>query len=64
MTEGKTSLLVELPIPEAGELAALAASLDVSTQKYLGYHVLRSAYGQLHPEVAAFEVAHVGKRGE
>jgi len=64
MTEGKASLLVELPIPEAGELAALAASLGVSTQRYLGYHVLRSAYGQLHPEVAAFEVAHVGKRGE
>lgn len=64
MNEGKTGLLVELPIPEAGELAALAASLGVSTQKYLGYHVLRSAYGPLHPEVAAFEVAHTGRRGE
>ncbi|WP_250489958.1 hypothetical protein [Caballeronia sp. INML2] len=64
MKEGKTSFLVELPIPEAGELAALAASLGVSTQKYLGYQVLRSAYGPLHPEVTAFEVAHIGRRGE
>ena len=61
MKEGKTSFLVELPIPEAGELAALAASLGVSTQKYLGYHVLRSAYGPLHPVVVQFEAAHFGR---
>ena len=61
MKEGKTSFLVELPIPEAGELAALAASLGVSTQKYLGYHVLRSAYGSMHPVVVEFEAAHFGR---
>lgn len=64
MNDRITSLLTELPIPEAGELAAIAARLGVSTQKYLGYHVLRSAYGPMHPEVAEFHAAHIGARGE
>jgi hypothetical protein len=56
-------LIVELPVPESGELVSIAAKLGVSVQKYLGYHVLKSAYGPLHPEVAAFEVAHIGHGG-
>ncbi|MBB5547501.1 hypothetical protein BX589_102345 [Paraburkholderia fungorum] len=64
MTEGNTSMVAELPIPEASELASIAAKLGVSTQKYLGYHVLRSAYGALHPEVAAFEVVLAGTGGD
>jgi hypothetical protein len=55
MTQSKTSLVVELPAPEAADLAVRAASEGVSTPEYLGYHVLRSAYGALHPLVAAFE---------
>lgn len=64
MTDRNASMVVSLPVPEAGELASIAAKLGVSTQKYLGYHVLRSAYGPMHPEVAAFEVAHIGRRRE
>lgn len=64
MTKGNTSLLIELPIPEAGELAAMSAQLGISLQKYLGYHVLCAAYGPMHPQVAAFYAAHIGKRGE
>lgn len=60
MTESFTSMVASLPVPEAGELASIAAKLGMSTQKYLGYHVLRSAYGSMHPEVAAFEVALAG----
>jgi hypothetical protein len=64
MSQSNTSMVVSLPIPEAAELASIAAKLGVSTMMYLGYHVLRSAYGPMHPEVAAFELAHPGKRGE
>lgn len=64
MRSGLPGLFVELPVPETGELVSIAAKLGVSVQKYLGYHVLKSAYGPMHPEVAAFEVAHIGRRGE
>ena len=64
MSDSNTSMVVTLPVPEAAELASIAAKLGVSTMMYLGYHVLRSAYGQMHPEVAAFEVAHIGRRRE
>lgn len=55
MTQGKTSLTVELPTPEAADLAVRAAQEGVSTPELLGYHVLRSAYGSLHPLVVEFE---------
>ncbi|RKE35258.1 hypothetical protein B0G76_1319 [Paraburkholderia sp. BL23I1N1] len=55
MSEEKTSLSVELPTPEAADLAVRAAQEGVSTPDLLGYHVLRSAYGLMHPKVLAFE---------
>ncbi|TCK39675.1 hypothetical protein B0G84_5015 [Paraburkholderia sp. BL8N3] len=64
MSERNTDLTAELPIPEAGELVANAVRLGVSLQKYIGYHVLRSAYGPMHPVVVEFYVAHIGTGGE
>jgi hypothetical protein len=64
MKESNTSMVVTLPVPEAAELASIAAKLGVSTMMYLGYHILRSAYGPLHPAVTAFEVAQIGTLGE
>ena len=55
MTQCKASLTVELPTPEAADLAVRAAVEGVSTPELLGYHVLKSAYGYSHPVVAAFE---------
>lgn len=55
MTSSNTELTVTLPVPEAAELASIAAKLGVSTQKLLGYHVLKSAYGSSHPEAIVFE---------
>ncbi|WP_242610564.1 hypothetical protein [Burkholderia vietnamiensis] len=44
-----------LPLAEAADLATKAAEQGVSTPEYLGIHVLRSAYGALHPIVIEFE---------
>jgi hypothetical protein len=55
MSEDKASVLVTLPAPEAADLAVRAAREGVSTPVLLGYHVLRSAYGALHPLVQSFE---------
>lgn len=55
MTQRKTSVVVELPAPEAADLAVRAAQAGVSTPELLGYHVLKSAYGYSHPLVIAFE---------
>lgn len=46
---------VLLPIAEAADLATRAAKEGVSGADFLGYHVLRSAYGALHPAVIEFE---------
>lgn len=51
----RKSLLVELPREEAESIEVRAAMQGVSTDKYLGYHVLRSYRGALHPEVIEFE---------
>jgi hypothetical protein len=64
MMEGNTSMVVTLPVPEAAELASIAAKLGISTMTYLRYHILRSAYGPMHPAVAAFEVSQIGTLGE
>ncbi len=55
MTHCKTSLTVELPEPEAADLAVRAAAKGVSTPELLGNYVLRGAYGALHPLVVAFD---------
>jgi hypothetical protein len=68
MTQCKTSFEVELPGPEAADLALQAAKEGVSTIQLLGYHVIRSAYGAMHPLVVEFErrpnVGQVGTAGE
>ena len=50
-----TRVEVSLPAVEAADLAVQAAREGVSTPDLLGYHVLRSAYGVLHPLVREFE---------
>ncbi|CAG9256173.1 conserved hypothetical protein [Paraburkholderia caribensis] len=65
MSEDKASVLVTLPAPEAADLAVKAAQAGVSTPDWLGYHVLRSAYGVLHPIVRAFETRpNTGRGGD
>lgn len=61
MTIGNTHLAAELPIPEAEKLVLDAVRMGVSMQQFIGYHVLRSAFGANHPVVVAFEVSHCGK---
>jgi hypothetical protein len=51
----RKSLQVNLPKDEADSLEARAAMQGVPTDRYLGYHVLRSYRGALHPEVVEFE---------
>lgn len=46
---------VELEPEELADLTVQAAKCGVTTPKYLGYHVLRSAYGALSPRVVEFE---------
>ncbi|WP_176048175.1 hypothetical protein [Burkholderia sp. BCC1644] len=55
MSEDRVDQPVRLPVAEAADLAVRAAEQGVSTPDYLGYHVLKSAYGALHPAVVAFE---------
>lgn len=62
MSERKL-LRVDLPKEEADSLEARAAMQGVPTEKYLGYHVLRSYRGVLHPEVVHFELDGMGKNG-
>lgn len=55
MTGAPVEQPVLLPLAAAADLATKAAAEGVSTPEYLGIHVLRSAYGALHPDVVAFE---------
>ncbi len=55
MTQCETSFEIRLPGPEAADLAVRAAVEGVSTPELLTYHVLKGAYGVLHPMVVAFE---------
>ncbi|WP_321810100.1 hypothetical protein [Burkholderia sp. BCC1985] len=55
MTGGSVEQPILLPLAEAADLATKAAEQGVSTPEYLGIHVLRSAYGALHPVVIEFE---------
>ncbi|MBJ9694126.1 MULTISPECIES: hypothetical protein [Burkholderia cepacia complex] len=68
MSEGQVEQPVLLPLAEAADLATRAAAQGVSTPDYLGYHVLKSAYGVMHPAVIAFEqrpkVGQTGPEGE
>ena len=62
MTQRK-KLQVDLPKDEAESLEARAAMQGVPTENYLGYHVLRSYRGVLHPEVIDFERGNEGQDG-
>lgn len=55
MTAGKTRVEIAIPTPDAADLALRAADEGVRTADFLGYHVLRSAYGAAHPVVAEFD---------
>lgn len=55
MTHGKTSFEIQLPGPEAADLALQAAKEGVSTIDLIVYLVIRSAFGLLHPMVAEYE---------
>lgn len=54
MSKRKT-MEVDLASEDAAELSARAAMQGVETKKFLGYHVCKSAFGALHPEVIEFE---------
>lgn len=59
----RKKLQVDLPKDEAESLEARAAMQGVPTENYLGYHVLRSYRGVLHPEVIDFERGDSGQVG-
>lgn len=44
---------VSLPVAETADLMTKAAQQGVEFAHFLGIHVLRSAYGVLHPDVVA-----------
>ncbi|WP_066735696.1 hypothetical protein [Cupriavidus sp. D384] len=44
-----------LPADEARDLAIKAAEQGVTTPEWLGFLILLSAYGPMHPEVIAFQ---------
>lgn len=60
--------LALLPADEARDLAVRAAKQGVATPEWIGFLVLLSAYGPMHPEVVAFmersKVGQVGPREE
>jgi hypothetical protein len=55
MNSSATEAKALLPADEARALVIKAAEQGVTTPELLGYHILRSAFGSLHPEVVAFE---------
>lgn len=55
MTSDTVEQPIRLPLAESADLAMKAAEQGVSTPEFLGIHVLRSAYGALHPVVIEFE---------
>lgn len=59
----RKNLQVNLPKEEADSIEARAAMQGVPTESYLGYHVLRSYRGALHPEVVDFERGNQGQPG-
>jgi len=63
MTPGNTHLAAELPIPEAEKLVLEAVRMGISMQQFIGYHVLRSAFGNMHPVVMAIEASLIGNGG-
>jgi hypothetical protein len=60
MTVSNTLLAAEIPVPEAEKLLFDAIRMGVSIQEFVGYHLLRSAFGVFHPTVAEFEASHRG----
>lgn len=63
MTIGNTTLTAELPVSEAEKLVLDAVRMGFSVQQFIGYHVLRSAFGAFHPVVVAFEATRAGNDG-
>lgn len=64
MSPSKTEVPALLPADEARDLVVRAAALGVTTPEWIGYLVLRCAYGPLHPDVLAFDArAKLGQNG-
>jgi hypothetical protein len=63
MTVGNTVLPAQIPVAELEKLALDAVRMGVSIQEFIGYHVLRSAFGVSHPVVVAFERNRAGNGG-
>jgi hypothetical protein len=63
MTIGNTVLPAQIPVAELEKLALDAVRMGVSIQEFIGYHVLRSAFGVNHPVVVAFERSRAGNGG-
>lgn len=59
----RREMQVDLPKDEADSLEARARMQGVAPEKYIGYHVLRSYRGALHPEVVDFERGEMGQPG-
>ena len=56
MSDEVTRCFVELPIPAAAHLALVATKHGASLAEYLGYLVLKQAYGYANPLVLAYEL--------
>lgn len=48
---GDQIVSAKLPIPEAADFATRAAAEGIPADEYFGMHILKSAYGVLHPKV-------------
>ena len=55
MNQCKTSFEIQLPGPEAADLALQAAKEGVSTIDLIVYLVISSAFGMLHPMVTEYK---------
>ncbi|MBN3832932.1 hypothetical protein [Burkholderia sp. Ac-20344] len=68
MSNDKIEQPVRLPVAEAADLATRAAAQGLPIPDYLGMHVLRSAYGAMHPAALQLEkwakLGQVGPAGE
>lgn len=63
MTSKDQRIEAAVPAPEAADLIIRAAQAGIEAAEYIGIHVLRSAYGCLHPSVVAFERDRLGQPG-
>ena len=64
MSDGQVEAIALLPANEARDLVLRAAEQGFTTPEWLGFLIMLSAYGALHPEVQAFQArARLGQKG-